>query len=93
VRSLATLFSEKNSHCFEQQRFPHQEWNWCGAKDPIAGGDVNDFAISLPNGSRDYSSKYPYLRFQCHPVLVLAKIGLPYKIENIDTTERTELYV
>ena len=51
---LATLFSEKDSHCFEQQRFPHREWNWCGAKDPIAGGDVNDCVISLPNSSRIY---------------------------------------
>jgi hypothetical protein len=51
---FATLFSEKDSHCFEQQRFQHREWNWCGAKDPIAGGDVNDCVISLPNGSRIY---------------------------------------
>ncbi len=51
---LATLFSEKNSHCFEQQRFPHREWNWCGAKNPIAGGDVNNCVTSLPNSSRIY---------------------------------------
>ncbi len=51
---LATLFSEKDSHCFEQQRFPHREWNWGGAKDPIAGGDVYDCVISLPNSSRIY---------------------------------------
>jgi hypothetical protein len=30
------------------------------------------------------------LRFQCHPVLILAKIGVPCKIENIDTAEPTE---
>ena len=28
------------------------------------------------------SSKYPYPHFQCHPVLILAKIVVPYKIEN-----------
>ena len=51
---LATLFSEKGSHCFEQQWFLHRELNWCGATDPIAGGDVNDCVISPPNGSRIY---------------------------------------
>ena len=36
---------------------------------------------------------YPYLRFRYYPVPVLPKIGIPHKIENINATECTELYV
>ena len=32
-------------------------------------------------GSGDYSSQSPYRHFQCDPVLILAKIGVPYTIE------------
>jgi len=53
--SCPTLFSEKISYCFEQQRFPRREWNWCGAIDPITGEDVNDCMIALQNGSRIYT--------------------------------------
>ena len=41
----------------------------------------------------DYSPTYPYPGFQYYPVSVLAKTCVPHKIENINDTGRTELYV